>query len=109
MTRRSGNSSLVTEFWILFSVFCSSAGWILSALMRLNSRGYGVAVFIGVAAGAWWWWRRTLFCRRWPCWPKLRRRFSRLTPAIFLIFALIALVAGILYPPNCYDALAYRV
>src|ERR1700704_1487527 len=105
MTRRS---PLIPALWIAFCAFCSCAGWILSALRQLNARGYVIAFAIGLAGLAWWWRRGSLRCH-WPRWPKLRRRFSRLIPGIFLIFAVIAFLEGVLYAPAYYDALAYRL
>ena len=94
--------------WIIFCSFCTCAGWLLSAMRQLNARGYGIAFAIGVAALAWWWKQGSFRFRR-PTWRRLRKRFCRLTPAIFLIFALLSFLAGILYAPANYDALAYRL
>jgi hypothetical protein len=41
-------------------------------------------------------------------WQKLRRRFRRLFPAAFLILAGLAILGGVLHPPNNYDEMTYR-
>jgi hypothetical protein len=43
-----------------------------------------------------------------PALAKLRRRFHRPLPALFLVLALLAFVGGALYAPNNYDSLTYR-
>ena len=42
-------------------------------------------------------------------WPKLRRRFRRPLPAIFLLVAVLIFLGGALHAPNNYDALTYRL
>ena len=95
--------------WIVFCAFCSCTGWILSALHQLNAAGYAMAFMVGIAA-------LVLLRRRFftggitrLSWPKLRRRFARPFPLAFLILSALAIVGGVLYAPNNYDALAYRV
>lgn len=68
-----------------------------------------MAVISGIAAMIWL--RRRFLgkgARRWH-WPRLRRRFARPFPLAFLILSGLAIMGGILYAPNNYDALAYRV
>jgi hypothetical protein len=94
--------------WIGICVFCSCAGWILSAFHWLTIPGY--LVFACVSVGVLWLFRDVLpgardvrAALRWP-----RRRFRRLFPLGFLILAGLALLGGVIYAPNNYDALAYR-
>src|SRR5262245_58349257 len=101
-------SSGVVPLWIVFCSFCSSAGWILSAVRQLNAFGYAIAFAIGITVLVWWWKRQSAYYRL-PTWSRLRTRFGRLVPGIFLVLTLIALLQGILYPPAVYDALAYRI
>ncbi len=95
--------------WILFCAYCNLAGWVLSALHQLNPAGYGGALCVG-GAGLIWWWRRTRtrfdFVTRGF---KLRQRFRRWLPKAFLILSALAVLGGLLYAPNNYDALAYRI
>jgi hypothetical protein len=101
-----GSASL--KYWLLFCAFCNWAGWILSTFHALNRWGYAIAFGIGVALMP--------TCARitrgpglrFPRKMKLRRRFTRLCPATFLIFVVLTFLSGALYPANNYDALAYR-
>jgi hypothetical protein len=40
---------------------------------------------------------------------KLRARFRRLFPLSFLVLAALAILGGLLHPPNNYDAMTYRI
>ena len=94
--------------WILFCVFCNSGGWLLSACYQLNRPSYAILFVIGL--GITFAFGRKLF----PAWLpanrqfKRRRRFRRMFPLAFLVLAVMAVAGGALYPPNNYDALAYR-
>jgi len=81
----------------------------LSALHALNRPGY--AVVFAMLAGAGFFWRRKIASgdERFPSWLKLKRRFRRFFPSAFLVLAALAILGGLLHPPNNYDALAYRV
>jgi len=99
----------MTVFWIVLCAICSCAGWILSAVHQLNSRGYAVIFGLGLAAVAVF--RKRLFAQ--PVfnlsWRKLLRRFRRPFPLAFLMLAALAALGGALYGPSNYDAMAYRV
>jgi hypothetical protein len=100
------------KLWVLASVACVAAGWILSALHELNTLGYAVFLALclmgfgfwlrwrGGAAG--WRWNTQHWMRHW------RRRFTRLLPMIYGMAAIIVIVGGTIYPPRNYDALSYR-
>ena len=111
---------LALEIWLLYSAACSAGGWILSSLQMLNSSGYLFlhALFL-MAVG--WRYRTDLASRRQSTW-KLRRRFfptklsrekclsyRRFLPFAFFLLAALSLLAGLLYAPNNYDALTYRI
>lgn len=90
--------------WVLLCTLLNAAGWLLSAMGRLDGWGYG-ATLILTAAGAGWWWRRAR--------PEFRsgfrkRRFKRAFPLAFAVLAALAVAGGILHAPSNYDALAYR-
>jgi hypothetical protein len=95
--------------WVVFSSFCTCAGWGLSALHQLSVAGYAVTFLLGLAA--FWLLRERLFpgnlgvgnLRR------QRRRFGRAFPLAFLILALLAMLGGAVHAPNNYDAMAYRI
>ena len=75
--------------WIFGCAYLCSAGWILSALHELNRSGYAVALLIGLAALFVWRKKIPGINPRPVCRPKLRRRFRRPLPAIFLLAAVL--------------------
>jgi hypothetical protein len=95
------------QLWVWLSVFLVATGWVLSALGALNAFGYLALLGLGVAglvvarrrSGATGW---NLTRIRW-------RRFRKLLPLGFLALAGLALVGGMLYAPNNYDGLSYRL
>ena len=95
--------------WVVFSSFCSCAGWVLSALHKLDAAGYGVTLLLGLAAI--WMLRGRLFPGNLCGWNlrKQRRRFHRAFPLAFLVLALLAILGGAIHAPSNYDALAYRI
>lgn len=108
MTTSGSRGPGSVKYWLLFCAFCSWAGWTLSAFHCLQWGGYAIAFGIGLA-GVLVWAGSTCELRfRRPSRTKLRRRFTRLCPAIFLIFSVLTFLSGALYPANNYDALAYR-
>lgn len=97
------------SFWICAWAGLNCIGWLLSAVHELNPAGYVLALVAGLAG--------LLICRRqlfqenissWH-WRKFYRRFCRPLPAVFLIILLLVLGGGMLYPPDNYDALTYRL
>jgi hypothetical protein len=108
------------EIWLLYGATCSAGGWILSWLQLLNPAGYlSLHALFLVAVG--WRYRVNLSSRPNPA-AKLKRRFfprklsrekhlsyRRFLPFSFFILASLSLLAGLLYAPNNYDALAYRI
>jgi hypothetical protein len=98
----------ILKYWLIFCAFCNWAGWILSTFHRLNRWGYTIAFGIGVPLMLIWASITHGPGFKVPQRMKLRRRFTRLCPAIFLIFAVLTFLSGALYPANNYDALAYR-
>jgi hypothetical protein len=95
--------------WILVCAYLNCAGWTLSALHELNATGYSVALALGFVALLIW--RRKTSADIFPRthWPKIRRRFRRPLPAVFLLVAAMTFLGGILYAPSNYDALTYRL
>lgn len=108
------------EIWLLYGATCSAGGWMLSWLHALNPLGYVLVHGIFLAFILWWYrgsfislkrliqkLRKRLLPQRLACesWFSLRR----FLPFCFLILASLSLVAGLLYAPNNYDALTYRI
>ena len=94
--------------WILWSAWCSLAGWTLSALGALDRAGYvattllfGVLLVAGrrwllaSAARPPWLWRRSTYARHG-------------LPKIWLAGAALVVVGALLYRPTEYDYLSYR-
>lgn len=109
MTRNLSRPHGILVFWLCWCAFCDGTGWGLSAIHLLNGWGYAVSFVLG--AFAWWRWPRA---GRIPAFPrmnvrKLRARFRRLFPLSFLVLAALAILGGLLHPPNNYDALTYRI
>lgn len=108
------------EIWLLYGAACSSGGWILSWLHALNPTGY---LFVhGIFFTIILWQYRGKLAPPGRLIPKLRKRFfpkrfafqpcfswRRFLPFCFLILASLSFLAGLLYAPNNYDALTYRV
>jgi hypothetical protein len=101
------------KLWVLTSAACVAAGWILSALHALNTRGYAVFFALaGIGFGIWLRLRGGLAGWRWNThgWTRrCRRRFGHLLPMIYALAAIIVILGGALYAPRNYDALSYRV
>ena len=93
---------------LLWAAGLDVAGWLLSALHRLDALGYGLLLAVAVPATAWWWRREHPGPIRMAVWPRRRARWRRLLPAGFLTLAALAFVGGWLHVPNNIDALAYR-
>lgn len=103
--------SLAVRAWLLFSALIVGSGWILSTFRALNRVGYGI-VFALTAA--------VIFLYRtrieWPTGRgfvcdiyKLRRRFQRPAPFLFLVLVLLSFISGVLYPPHNSDTYSYRL
>jgi hypothetical protein len=99
------------QLFVLLAAIFSAAGWILSSIGQLNATGYSVVIAL-FALGLFIW--NKMRFRISPvsttgAWRKWRRRFTRPLPLCFLLIALLILLGGILYAPNNYDALSYRI
>jgi hypothetical protein len=99
------------RLWIQLSALLVSAGWLLSAIHQLNRTGYGV--FFGLTAfGYFLWWQRakSLPIKK-PAhfFHKLRHRCRRKLPLLFVVMALLILLAGALYAPSNGSSTAYRI
>jgi hypothetical protein len=98
----------LVRIWIFLSVLASVAGWSLSAAGQLNPAGYALAAAAGL--GLIYRWRGELLRGgRMFAWHRLRRRFTRPLPLAFAGLAALVLLGGLLYAPNNYDALTYRL
>lgn len=102
---------IAVRLWILLSTLLVGAGWILSAFHQLNRLGYGIT-FVLVMAGLGCYWQTRGFggeeklarTAR-----KLWRRCRRPLPRLFLVLALLSLLAGALNLPNSTDSNSYRI
>jgi hypothetical protein len=94
---------------LVFCAYFSCVGWILSALRELNRWGYGAATLLGIVLLCVWCRNRPGPLRPRVGLRKFQRRFRRPLPFVFLLVAALAILGGLLYAPNNYDALAYRL
>ena len=99
---------VLAKSWILVSAFLSCSGWLLSALGQLDTVGYVFVLVVGLAL---WVVLGRKACGRlhWKL-PagKFRWRYTHALPALFLLFACLAALGGMLYAPNNFDGLSYR-
>ncbi len=93
--------------WILLAASCNIAGWGLSLIRSVTP----VGLFISIPLV----WALLALLVRLPlprfALPSIVRniRQRRWLPLSFLLIALLALLGGLLHPPNNYDALNYRM
>ena len=98
----------LTKIWIVLSALLVCTGWILSALGQLNRAGYAVVIGLAVLVTLPFvrrMWKERPILRLTP----LRRRLRRPLSLAFFFFVALTFIGGLLYAPNNYDALAYRV
>jgi hypothetical protein len=104
-------SMLPYKLWVLISAWLTCTGWGLSLIKQLNAVGYVVSLILFAGAFTWWvqscstserWIKRGLFVR-------LRKRFRKPIPLIYMVCLLAAILGGTLYAPTNYDALCYRL
>jgi hypothetical protein len=95
----------IAALWLVGAVWLNCAGWLLSALHQLNPAGYALALLPGILAALVWLKKNPPACRP----QKYFRRFRRSLPAIYLLLAALVFLGGILYAPNNFDALTYRL
>ena len=101
-------SNYAAAFWVLLSSWLVASGWGLSSINELNAVGYVVALAIfAILIGALS--QNRIVAFRPPCAARLRRRFARPLPLIFLLCLAGAFVGGAIYPPTNYDAITYRI
>jgi hypothetical protein len=107
-TRAEASRLPSVKLWLWVSALATLSGWTLSAIGQLNRAGYvAVATLAGVLV--WLAYGRPGF--KAPAgfsWPKLRRRFRRPWPLVFVIFAVLVFMGGVLYAPTNHTGLSYR-
>ncbi|BCX48303.1 hypothetical protein HAHE_22110 [Haloferula helveola] len=95
----------LAALWVLYGLWASNAGWLLSALGALHRVGYLVAAVPLLVAVAWFW-------RSTGPSGAIRPGFRRLLrlPGFlpWLTVTTLVFVGGCLFPPTNYDALIYR-
>jgi len=106
--RLAGPHPLFLESCLLVATWFSLTGWILSLLGCLNRAGYLASVFLGATAFAMWL-RMQSGDHCWSVWRAWRRRIRQPFPALYAAIFTLAALGGLLYPPNNYDALTYRL
>jgi hypothetical protein len=99
----------IIAIWICCCAYLNCAGWGLSLIHQLNTMGYAVALGTGFAALMIWQKKAPSPAPPKIRWRKLRRRFCKPFPAVFLLVACLIFLGGVLYAPNNYDGLTYRL
>jgi hypothetical protein len=99
--------------WLWLCAYLNCAGWFLSVIHELNAAGYVVVLVLGIAA--FFLFKNFLL----PpdssgshsnfSWEKLSTRFKKPFPFAYLILSVMIVIGGVLYAPNNYDGLAYRL
>ena len=98
-----------TAQWVMFAASCNIAGWVLSACGLLNLFGLVIAIpciwiLLALISGTGSPLPEPLQNVR-----LLKRRVLSPLPASFFILAFLAILGGVLYPPNNLDAITCRV
>jgi len=99
------------RIWIIFTAFLNLDFWFLSFIHELNERGYAASIFLILgltylllrANGKKLQWKLPKY------YLKLKNRFSRVIPFIYVLALGLSLFGGIIHSPNNYDALCYRL
>ncbi len=91
--------------WICGCTYLICAGWLLAALHWLNSTGYILALLPAIFLAMVWLKQNPLEFQL----QKVVCRSRRPLPAIFFLLAALVFLGGILYAPNNFDALTYRL
>ncbi|MEI6352085.1 MAG: hypothetical protein WCP06_13385 [Verrucomicrobiota bacterium] len=113
---RTPNTIAYAKGWLIVCVFLNCSGWLLSALGHLDAAGYVAAVALGVIALLLWARKASEITngfsrgfRNCGVVVKLRWRARYLLPTAFGLLFLCSFLGGVMYPPNNYDALTYRI
>jgi hypothetical protein len=102
--------SACIQLWLWLSAFATLAGWTLSAAGELNRPGYLVAIFIFIAFALAV--RSSTGLKRenhGSCAKKYFRRLRRPLPFCFAVLAALVFLSGLIYAPDNYTGLTYRV
>jgi len=91
--------------WICGCAYFICVGWLLAALHQLNPMGYALALLPGILIALLWLKKNPPAFRP----QKIFRRCRRPLPAIFFLLAALIFLGGLLYAPNNFDALTYRL
>jgi hypothetical protein len=96
--------------WLLWSAWCSSVGWVLSALHLLTGVGY--LLFLPALLLTGWHWLRTTAppARFIPdFYTRVRRLILSPLPAVYSSVVLLTLLGALMYTPWSFDATTYRL
>jgi hypothetical protein len=95
--------AILLGLWIFWSALFVATGWLASEFGVLSRITYAVVCAIGIICTA-----AFLVAVRMR-WRLPRARFYKWLPLSFLLLACLALIGGVVHPPNNYDALSYRL
>ena len=96
--------------WLIWSTWCSTSGWLLSAVHQLDGYGYALLSPLLLLA-SWLWWKRAAPRQIGNCagCGKIIRRLRHPAPLIYIAIVLLSLLGGLLYLPWSADATIYRL
>lgn len=100
----------LVRIWIFLSAGMVASGWFLSSIHQLNRGGYLVCATLSVAAT--FFFIRGTVQRPQPIrlhLHKLRRRFLKPAPFLFLMLVVMSFVSGVIWPPYNSDSFSYRI
>ena len=102
--------SSLLKIWLAYGAFSALAGWILSAVHELNRNGYIVVGALTICAVLVLHGRSVLLFLKKLSRPRFRlSRFRRPLPLIYIVLLFGCALGGVIYAPNNYDMLTYRI
>lgn len=108
--RKPTNPTSIAYFLVTVFAIEVSLGWALSPLHYLTRATYLVLLFGIVLPVVFWMRRKSYFSFNLQQFTtRLKTRLRRPLPVLFLIGLILSLAGGLIYLPNNYDALSYRI
>jgi hypothetical protein len=97
--------------WLMWTAWCTIAGWTLSAFGCLD--GWGHALVLPVLLFSWWQWLKATAPAT-PAFggsrlPRVRAWMFRPLPLIYAGIVVLSFISGCLYQPWSFDAVTYRL
>src|SRR5258708_5154362 len=110
MQRQTAREPSIVCFLVTAAAIDVALGWLLSSLHQLRRTTYLALLLLILLPLAFWIIRRSragLDLRRSTA--RMRRRLQRPLAVVFYLALFLSLLGGLLYPPDNWDSLAYRI